>query len=287
MPGNSQAGGLETRLRKPLCSGTGWATPLAYSWPSSLPTTTTTTTPAAPAATMSEEGYPASNWEHTDSDHPSSTHHAYNSAPYISRDSLDVPGVPLTPTKSASPPRSSVESPTRGNNFRWRDSVPQPANSSSGLPPAEDGILDTSFDENVLRALCNLDVRPCCFDIVSLNDAEPTPVRRSFALGPNKTEHDLLQSRPSSRLRPCPTHNIVIRRLPLSSRSGSRWRRSMAEIYRSLLAILWRLTLCTTGKLGAYCHSYTVYTDADYHAVLSFRHGNIRCRSMKMLLRRT
>ncbi|EKM50139.1 uncharacterized protein PHACADRAFT_32967 [Phanerochaete carnosa HHB-10118-sp] len=107
---------------------------------------------------MSDEGYPASNWEHTDSDHPSShQNHAYNGSPYFPRESLDVPGVPLTPTKSASPPRSSVESPTRLNHMRWRDSVPQPAHSSSAFSPSEDGILDTSFDENVLRALCNLD----------------------------------------------------------------------------------------------------------------------------------
>ncbi|GJE93311.1 RhoGAP-domain-containing protein [Phanerochaete sordida] len=105
---------------------------------------------------MSDEGYPASNWEHTDSDHPSSVqNHAYNSSPYFPRDSLDVPGVPLTPTKSASPPRSSLESPTRMNHMRWRDSVPQPG--QAALSPAEDGILDSSFDENVLRALCNLD----------------------------------------------------------------------------------------------------------------------------------
>lgn len=108
---------------------------------------------------MSEEGYPASNWDHTDSEHPSSSahNHAYNDRPpYVSRESLDVPGAPLSPTKSASPPRSSVESPIKTRDVRWRESANAP--SSTVVPPSEDGLVDASFDENVLRALCDLDV---------------------------------------------------------------------------------------------------------------------------------
>lgn len=115
------------------------------------------------AATISEEGYPPSTWTHTDSDHPpSNAGHGYSrmapTQPYYSRESLDMPGAaPLTPTKSSSPPRSSAESPTRLHNPRWRDSTLAATVIPNGSV-GEDTLVDTSFDENVLRALCDLDV---------------------------------------------------------------------------------------------------------------------------------
>ncbi|KAL4252043.1 GTPase activating protein [Abortiporus biennis] len=113
---------------------------------------------------MSEEGYPSSNWDH----HTSDSHHnnggsttnvqPTNQQPYISLESL-----PQTPSKSNSPPRSSAESPTRPSG-RWRDSVLTPreptANSGYVAPsgPTDDlQVVESSFDENVLRALCDLD----------------------------------------------------------------------------------------------------------------------------------
>ncbi|PSS30985.1 hypothetical protein PHLCEN_2v2473 [Hermanssonia centrifuga] len=111
---------------------------------------------------MSEEGHPPSAWEHTDNERPSySPHHTYSNTPaqpYLTRDSLDVhPQVPPTPTRSASPPRSSAESPRRQTNLKWRDSTLPAATPISVQPPDDDGILETSFEENVLRALCDLD----------------------------------------------------------------------------------------------------------------------------------
>ena len=116
---------------------------------------------------MSEEGYPASSWERSSSDvHP--PHNAYTmptSAQTLqSRDSLDVhPGVPPTPTRTTSPPRSSLDSPHRTTNLRWRDSTTAGAGSVSlHQPDDESSVLGTDFEENVLRALCDLDVSiPC------------------------------------------------------------------------------------------------------------------------------
>ncbi|KAI0690321.1 Rho GTPase activation protein [Cytidiella melzeri] len=108
---------------------------------------------------MSEEGYTPF-WDNADSDHQPSNHgHGFHrmppSQPYYSRESLDVP---LTPTKSISPPRSSAESPTRTTNPRWRDSaLPVTAVVSNGSAVDTDAIPDSNFDENVLRALCDLD----------------------------------------------------------------------------------------------------------------------------------
>lgn len=107
---------------------------------------------------MSEEGYPSS-WDHADSDPQTSNHgHGYDrmppSQPYYSRESLDVP---LTPTKSVSPPRSSAESPTRSTHTKWRDSsIPVVHN---GSVADTETLVDSNFDETVLRALCDLDVR--------------------------------------------------------------------------------------------------------------------------------
>lgn len=127
------------------------------------------------ASTMSEEGYPAStNWEHTDSDtlasnphHPHSQQrpsaHNHHQNPYLSLESLEITA-PLTPSKSFSPPRSSGDSPTRTSNARYRDGGPSGSNSrdtptSSAPPMNDDPIVEAGFDENVLRALCDLDVR--------------------------------------------------------------------------------------------------------------------------------
>ncbi|KAI0339450.1 RhoGAP-domain-containing protein [Trametopsis cervina] len=110
------------------------------------------------AATMSDEGYPSS-WENADSDHPASNSgHGYRMPPtqaYYSRESLDVP---LTPSKSVSPPRASAESPTTPAILRWRDSsLPTAAVVPNGSTADTDTLADSSFDENVLRALCDLD----------------------------------------------------------------------------------------------------------------------------------
>ena len=111
---------------------------------------------------MSEGRYSPSSFDHADG---SEAHHSVSNNGYVpaqpveSRESLDVNGaVPPTPTKSTSPPRSSTESPTRFSNQRWRDStLPAPAVEAADVDGAT--LVEPSFDENVLRALCDLDVR--------------------------------------------------------------------------------------------------------------------------------
>ncbi|KAJ3529060.1 hypothetical protein NM688_g7906 [Phlebia brevispora] len=120
----------------------------------STSTATTTTTSTTTVTTMSEEGYPSSGWERSDSDHPNMP----PATQYQSRDSLDAhTGVPPTPTRTTSPPRLSVDSPHRASNMRRRDSAAPAATPISVHPPEDDGVLETSFEENVLRALCDLD----------------------------------------------------------------------------------------------------------------------------------
>ena len=112
---------------------------------------------------MSEGRYSPSSFDHADG---SDAHHSVSNNGYApgqpveSRESLDVnSAVPLTPTKSTSPPRSSTESPTRFCNQRWRD-ITLPAPGAAEVTDVDGATLvEPSFDENVLRALCDLDVR--------------------------------------------------------------------------------------------------------------------------------
>ncbi|KZT66142.1 RhoGAP-domain-containing protein [Daedalea quercina L-15889] len=114
---------------------------------------------------MSEGRYSPSSWDHADG---SEAHHSVNHAyepplppgpPVQSQESLDANGtVPPTPTKSTSPPRSSTESPTRLSAQRWRDStLPPPAEAPDTVTLDSATLVEPSFDENVLRALCDLD----------------------------------------------------------------------------------------------------------------------------------
>ncbi|KAH9928794.1 hypothetical protein B0H21DRAFT_837945 [Amylocystis lapponica] len=117
---------------------------------------------------MSEDGYPSS-WDPTDgSDSHHSHHHHHNNNGYsrphagaaVSGESLQPSDVvPPTPTKSTSPPRSSVESPSRASGSRWRDSTMTPAAEPVQGPGASDSVtlVEASFDEEVLRKLCKLD----------------------------------------------------------------------------------------------------------------------------------
>ena len=109
---------------------------------------------------MSEGRYSPTSFDHADG---SEVHHSVSNNGYVpgqpveSRDSLDVNGaVPLTPTKSTSPPRSSTESPTRLSSQRY-STLPAPAAEVTDVDGAT--LVEPSFDENVLRALCDLDVR--------------------------------------------------------------------------------------------------------------------------------
>lgn len=121
-------------------------------------------------STMSEERYSPSSWDHADSDthHSSQAHNGYGRMPpsqvhhVTSGESLRLNGAaPQTPTKSSSPPRSSAESQSRPQGLRWRDSTQLPAAAEIQDTATVDSstLVDSGFDENVLRALCDMDVR--------------------------------------------------------------------------------------------------------------------------------
>ncbi|GBE88171.1 hypothetical protein SCP_1204010 [Sparassis crispa] len=114
---------------------------------------------------MSDEGYPSSSWENADGSesHHTHTHNVYSRSPLaqiqplgVSADSLNF--VPPTPTKSTSPPRSSVESPRRQSESRWREgALPATVEYLDNATADSATLVEASFDENVLRALCELD----------------------------------------------------------------------------------------------------------------------------------
>ncbi|KAI0918052.1 hypothetical protein AcV5_002832 [Taiwanofungus camphoratus] len=116
---------------------------------------------------MSEERYSPSSWDNGDGSeahHSAQPHNGYSRQPLtqgpvvVSRESLDI--VPPTPTKSISPPRSSADSPSRPSGSKWRDSA-LPAPVTAELPDNvtldSATLVEPSFDENVLRALCDMD----------------------------------------------------------------------------------------------------------------------------------
>lgn len=81
-----------------------------------------------------------------------------------------IPSRPsLSSKSSSSPPRSGTEadlagkpSPSATATARWRNSLPPAAHRSDPIPATQTepiAIVEPTFDESVLRALCELDVR--------------------------------------------------------------------------------------------------------------------------------
>ncbi|KZT25115.1 RhoGAP-domain-containing protein [Neolentinus lepideus HHB14362 ss-1] len=129
---------------------------------------------------MSDDGAPAT-WENGPSSdyehHSSGSPYSPSQYPYsgprsashhqsLSRDSLNAEGssssIPLPPTKTTSPvPRSSSESHGRSSSSQWRESAQvtlERKETYSTLPTTEaPSVVEPSFDENILRALCDLD----------------------------------------------------------------------------------------------------------------------------------
>ena len=77
----------------------------------------------------------------------------------------------LSSKSSSSPPRSSTEvdltsKPSPSSTARWRNSLPPGAQRaeapSAGAQSGAGTVVEPSFDENVLRALCDLDVSSFC-----------------------------------------------------------------------------------------------------------------------------
>lgn len=109
---------------------------------------------------MAEDGY-SSAWETTDNSDITTSSPAYGRLPpYPPALEIvgDHPSVQPVPSKSVSPPpRSSLDSASR-----WHDNIPVTAErrdtTLSTIASDTASLVETTFDENVLRALCELDV---------------------------------------------------------------------------------------------------------------------------------
>lgn len=117
---------------------------------------------------MPEEGYASSSWDHTDSDVAG----ASSSSSYPCAHSAHTPPTtgPTSPVTSSgkhvsSPGRSSEDSAGRSSTSRWRENGPastvERRDTITTITTTHEApsVVEPSFDENVLRALCDLDVR--------------------------------------------------------------------------------------------------------------------------------
>lgn len=111
---------------------------------------------------MAEDGYTSSTWETTDGSdtNPLSNYPSYGRAQPLplSVETSQTLSIPPIPPKSVSPPpRTSSDSASQ-----WHDNLPvtlERRDTVVSTIRSEGGTLvDASFDENVLRALCELDV---------------------------------------------------------------------------------------------------------------------------------
>ena len=108
----------------------------------------------------------------THSPHPFQPHPPQPNIPASSSNSPNV-AIPSRPSlsskSSSSPPRSSTEADLAGNpspsataTARWRNSLPPAVHRSDPTPVTQAEsitVVEPTFDESVLRALCELDVR--------------------------------------------------------------------------------------------------------------------------------
>lgn len=117
---------------------------------------------------MGDDGYSPSVWDSADHSDPSNPGHNH---PYglfqpnnigVLHESATTPAFATTLGKPSSPPpRSSSDSLGRSSTSRRRDSIPitvDRKDTLSAVPSDVASLVEPSFDENVLRALCELDV---------------------------------------------------------------------------------------------------------------------------------
>lgn len=109
---------------------------------------------------MAEDGYSSSTWETTDNSDINSSNYNHGlpqSRPAALDNIQGHTSIPPTPSKSVSPPpRSSSDSVSR-----WHDgsvTLERHDTTLSTIPSETVTLLEPTFDENVLRALCELDV---------------------------------------------------------------------------------------------------------------------------------
>jgi hypothetical protein len=123
---------------------------------------------------MVEDGYSSSAWDTTDnSDINSSRYPAFGHSeprpPVL--EIVEDPSMLPIPSKPISPaPRSSSDSASR-----WHDNIPVTVErrdtTLSTIPSDTTSLVETTFDENVLRALCELDVSmPILLRVIGLDN---------------------------------------------------------------------------------------------------------------------
>ncbi|KII87261.1 hypothetical protein PLICRDRAFT_55243 [Plicaturopsis crispa FD-325 SS-3] len=114
---------------------------------------------------MPDDGYSSSPWENTDTSDINSTNNSAYERPHPQPLTLDSPPASSSlppPSSSASPPRSSTDSTSAPSSSKWRDSpgasIDRRDTVLSSIPQSEmETLVEPGFDENVLRALCDLD----------------------------------------------------------------------------------------------------------------------------------
>lgn len=110
---------------------------------------------------MAEEGYLSSAWESGDQ-----SDLAGHGRPQLRTfDSTEVSSLGPQQNSSSPQPRSSIESAGRSSTSRWQESPTAVSTERRDtLTPIHSdmaSLVEPSFDENVLRALCDLDVCFC------------------------------------------------------------------------------------------------------------------------------
>ncbi|KAF9244101.1 Rho GTPase activation protein [Melanogaster broomeanus] len=115
---------------------------------------------------MGDDGHSSPTWESTDHSDPSNPGHApYGRSPpgnpSLIHESVTSPALTSVPIKPASPPpRSSSDSLGRSSTSRRPDGRPisvDRKDTLSTIPSDAASLVEPSFDEHVLRALCELD----------------------------------------------------------------------------------------------------------------------------------
>jgi len=116
---------------------------------------------------MADECYPSPAWESTETSDPNTnqipTYGLFQpNNPSLIQESATAPALSPLPVKSTSPPpRSSSDSLGPSPTSKWRDSVTltiERKDTLSTIPSDAISLVEPSFDENVLRVLCELDV---------------------------------------------------------------------------------------------------------------------------------
>ena len=155
---------------------------------------------------MADDGYSSSAWDSTDNAGPTTANHVHTHSrsqgghiTSLQEQSPTSPPdihMPLLPPKSSSPPpRSSTDSAGRSSTSKWLDSIPvtvEHKDALSTIPSDAGSLVETSFDENVLRALCDLDVSGHRRQPFSAQLNTPTTVRSPPLTRPHKTEYGLV-----------------------------------------------------------------------------------------------